>query len=238
MGGRQHRWLAYNSGLVGGQSNSYPDHPPEALLENFADENDVRAVWLPDAPVSARDAGAGRRCRSRSAEIRYLRGLPWRHGQSINPEWPNLAGQHEGYIASQLALFKQGVRDNVLMMPMASALTDQDMQDLGAHFASQTPAGLEADPSNYKAGEKLYRGGDPERKLPACIACHGPQGNGNEPARYPALRAQHAVYTYNQLKAYAEGRRRAPGNDIMQVVAARLTDEEMRALASYTQGLR
>ncbi len=112
------------------------------------------------------------------------------------------------------------------------------MQDLGAHFASQAPAGLEADPSNYKAGEKLYRGGDTERKLPACIACHGPQGKGNGPARYPALRAQHSVYTYNQLKAFAEGRRRTPTNDIMQVVAARLTDDEMRALASYTQGLR
>jgi len=160
------------------------------------------------------------------------------NGSSSNPEWPNLAGQHEGYIAAQLALFKQGVRDNPLMMPMASALSDQDMQDLGAYFERQTPNGLEADPSNYKAGEKLYRGGDSERGVPACIACHGPQGKGNGPAKYPALRAQHAVYTYGQLQAYAEGRRRTPGNDIMQVIAARLTDNEMRALASYTQGLR
>ena len=159
-------------------------------------------------------------------------------GSSINPEWPNLAGQHEAYIVAQLAAFKKGARDNPLMMPNAALLSEQDMQDLGAHFASQTPAGLEADASNYKAGEKLYRGGDPERKLPACIACHGPQGKGNGPARYPALRAQHAVYTYNQLKAFSEGRRSTPGNDIMQVVAAKLTDDEMRALASYTQGPR
>jgi cytochrome c553 len=159
-------------------------------------------------------------------------------GQSVNPEWPNLAGQHETYIAAQLALFKQGVRDNPLMMPMAMPLTEQDMQDLGAHFAAQTPAGLEADPSNWKMGEKLYRGGDPARGLPACIACHGPQGRGNGPARYPALRSQHAVYTYAQLKAYAEGRRKAPGNDMMAVVASKLTDKEMLALASYAQGLR
>jgi cytochrome c553 len=159
-------------------------------------------------------------------------------GSSVNPEWPNLAGQHESYIVAQLQSFKQAIRDNPLMMPNAAALSDQDMQDLAAHFASQTPAGLEADPSNYKLGEKLYRGGDPERKLPACIACHGPQGKGNGPARYPALRAQHSVYAYNQLKAFAEGRRRTPGNDIMKVVAGRLTDDEMRALASYTQGLR
>jgi len=183
-------------------------------------------------PALAGDAAAGAQ---KSAVCGACHGAT---GSSVNPEWPNLAGQHEGYIAAQLALFKLGVRDNVLMMPNASILTDQDVQDLGAHFARQTPAGLEADPSNYKAGEMLYRGGDPERKLPACIACHGPQGKGNGLASYPALRAQHAVYTYNQLKAYAEGRRRAPGNDIMQVIAARLTDEEMRALASYTQGLR
>ncbi len=183
-------------------------------------------------PALAGDAEAGAQ---KSAVCGACHGAT---GNSVNPEWPNLAGQHEGYTAAQLALFKQGVRDNLLMMPMASALTDQDMQDLGAHFARQTPAGLEADPSNYKAGEKLYRGGDPERGLPACIACHGPQGKGNGPARYPALRAQHTVYTYSQLKAYAEGRRRKQGNDIMQVVAAKLTDDEMRALASYTQGLR
>ena len=183
-------------------------------------------------PAQAGDAAAGAQ---KSAICGACHGAT---GSSINPEWPNLAGQHESYIAAQLALFKQGLRDNPLMMPNAALLSDQDMQDLGAHFASQPPAGLEADPSNYQAGEKLYRGGDPERKLPACIACHGPQGKGNGPAGYPALRAQHAVYTYNQLKAYAESKRRAPGNDIMQVVAARLTDNEMRALASYTQGLR
>jgi len=184
------------------------------------------------APAGAGDAVAGA---AKSAVCGACHGAT---GNSANPEWPNLAGQHESYIAAQLALFKQGVRDNVLMMPNASILSDQDMLDLGAHFERQTPAGLEADPSNYKIGEKLYRGGDAERGLPACIACHGPRGMGNGPARYPALRAQHAVYTYNQLKAYADGRRRTPGNDIMQLIAPILTDEEMRALASYTQGLR
>lgn len=184
------------------------------------------------APAFAGDAAAGA---AKSAVCGACHGAS---GNSSNPEWPNLAGQHEGYIAAQLALFKRGARDNALMMPNASALTDQDMMDLGAHFAGQAPAGLEADPSNYKAGERLYRGGDADRGVPACIACHGPQGKGNGPAKYPALRAQHAVYTYNQLKAFAEGRRRTPDNDIMQVIASRLTDEEMRAVSSYTQGLR
>lgn len=184
------------------------------------------------APSQAGDASAG------AAKAAVCSACHGANGTSVNPEWPNLAGQHEGYVAEQLAQFKAGTRTNALMSPMAAALTEADMQDLGAYFARQTPAGLEADPSNWKAGEKLYRGGDAKRGLPACIACHGPQGKGNAPARYPALRAQHGVYAYNQLKAFADGTRKTPGNDIMQVVASKLTDEEMRALASYLQGLR
>lgn len=184
------------------------------------------------APSQAGDAGAGA---AKSAICSACHGAS---GTSVNPEWPNLAGQHEGYVAEQLAQFKAGERTNALMSPMAAALTEADMQDLGAYFAKQTPTGLEADPSNWKAGEKLYRGGDVKRGLPACIACHGPQGKGNAPAKYPALRGQHGVYAYNQLLAFADGARKTRGNDIMQVVAAKLTDEEMRALASYLQGLR
>lgn len=159
-------------------------------------------------------------------------------GNSFNPEWPSLAGQHAGYIAAQLALFKDGVRDNPIMMPNASMLTEQDMADLGAYFAAQPAKGLEADPSNYRQGEKIYRGGDRERGLPACIACHGPKGKGNAPAQYPAIHGQHAAYTYAQLQAYAAGARKPVANDIMHVVATKLSDEDMRAVASYMQGLR
>ena len=159
-------------------------------------------------------------------------------GSSVNPEWPNLAGQGEAYIVAQLQGFQRNLRSNPLMTPMAVPLKEEDMKDLGAHFSQQTPSGLEADPSNWKAGEKMYRGGDAARGIPACIACHGPQGRGNGPAKYPALRAQHAVYTYNQLKAFKDGARKSASSDIMQVVTERMTDEEMRALASYVQGLR
>lgn len=159
-------------------------------------------------------------------------------GNSVNPEWPSLAGQPEAYVVTQLKAFKEGRRVNALMTPMAVPLTEQDMQDLGAHFEQQTPAGLEADPSTWKAGEALYRGGDAKRGIPACIACHGPQGRGNGPAGYPALRAQHAVYAYAQLKAFKDGTRKSVGNDIMASVTDRMTDAEMRALASYLQGLR
>jgi cytochrome c553 len=190
-------------------------------------------VWLAVAsPAQAGDAALGAQ---KSAVCGACHGPT---GSSINPEWPNLAGQGEAYIAQQLGSFKAGTRVNPLMTPMAAVLSDEDMKDLGAHFAQQTPAGGEADASNWKAGEKLYRGGDKERGIPACIACHGPQGRGNGPAKYPALRAQHAVYTFNQLKAFKDGSRKPSGNDVMQVVTERMTEEEMRALASYLQGLR
>jgi len=158
--------------------------------------------------------------------------------QQINPEWPNLAGQHASYTEAQLGLFKEGVRSNAVMMPNAMILSEQDMADLAAYFSRQPVQGLEADPSLYEAGQRLYRGGDASRGLPACIACHGPQGKGNGPAQYPAVRAQHSLYSYNQLKAYASGERKPVSNDVMQTIAGKLTDEEMRALASYMQGLR
>ena len=184
------------------------------------------------ASASAGDAAQGAQ---KAAVCSACHGMT---GSSVNPEWPNLAGQGEAYIVAQLQGFQRNLRSNPLMTPMAVPLKEEDMKDLGAHFSQQTPSGLEADPSNWKAGEKMYRGGDAARGIPACIACHGPQGRGNGPAKYPALRAQHAVYTYNQLKAFKDGTRKSAGSDIMQVVTERMTDEEMRALASYVQGLR
>jgi cytochrome c553 len=192
----------------------------------------VLASFAVALPASAGDASLGAQ---KAAVCGACHGPT---GSSINPEWPNLAGQGEAYIAQQLGSFKAGTRVNPLMTPMAAVLSEEDMKDLGAHFAQQTPDGGEADASNWKAGEKLYRGGDKERGIPACIACHGPQGRGNGPAKYPALRAQHAVYTVNQLKAFKDGSRKPNGADVMAVVTERMTEEEMRALASYVQGLR
>jgi len=159
-------------------------------------------------------------------------------GNSVNPEWPRLAGQQATYIAEQLAAFKAGKRVNPVMSPNAMPLSDQDMADLAAYFSGQQLQGQEADPSLYKAGELLYRGGDATREIPACMSCHGPEGKGNGPARYPSLRAQHSVYVYSQLKAFASGDRKPLSNDIMQAIAAKMTDEQMRSVASYVQGLR
>jgi cytochrome c553 len=96
------------------------------------------------------------------------------NGNSANPEWPNLAGQHEQYIRKQLQAFKSGARKNPLMTPMAMSLSDDDMDDLGAFFSSQKPAGLEADPGKLALGQRIFRSGDPKSGVPACASCHGP----------------------------------------------------------------
>jgi cytochrome c553 len=170
-------------------------------------------------------------------------------GNSVNPEWPNLAGQNTAYILEQLQLFKAKKRNNPLMEPIVAPLTEQEMADLAAYFAAQTPTGLEADPSYWKAGETLYKAGDLARNIPACTSCHGPSGQGNAASGYPAVRAQHSVYTVKQLQDYlTQNRYRDPADPavvhqsrnspMMVTIAARLTPEDIRNLASYLQGLR
>lgn len=168
------------------------------------------------------------------------------NGNSQNPAWPRLAGQNAVYIAEQLRLFKDGIRKNPVMQPMASGLTDQDIDNVAVFFAAQTPTGLEADPSYWKAGEALYLHGDDASGVPACVACHGPVGRGNPAAGYPALQAQQSVYVISQLQNYANGTRYSgpdattatPNSVIMFDIAKRLTPEQMRDVASYVQGLR
>src|SRR5271168_2709571 len=160
------------------------------------------------------------------------------NGNSTNPEWPSLAGIGADYIAEQLKNFKEGKRANPVMMPMAATLSANDMADLGAYFDSLVNTGLEADPSYWQAGEKLYRGGDKDRGIPACMACHGPTGAGNGPAKFPALRGQHAEYVVKQLNDYVSGTRPPGPGGIMPVIAKRLSAEDIRNVASYVQGLR
>jgi len=160
------------------------------------------------------------------------------NGNSVNPEWPSLAGLGADYIAEQLYNFKSGKRVNAIMLGMAATLSADDMADLGAYFDSLTNTGLESDPTYWQAGEKLYRGGDPTRGIPACMACHGPNGAGNGPAKFPALRGQHSVYVIKQLTDYASGARTTGPNGIMQTIAKRLSADDMRNLAAYVQGLR
>jgi len=160
------------------------------------------------------------------------------NGNSSNPEWPNLAGQNETYTKRQLQAFKSGARKDPLMTPMATGLSEDDMDDLAAYFAQQTLQGLEADPGKVALGPRLYRGGDLRLGTAACGACHGPGGDGNAAAGYPAIQGQHAVYTAAELRAYRSGTRQTDPSQMMRTVASTLTDEQIDAVASYLQGLR
>ena len=194
-----------------------------------------------DAVVGSADAGA-----TKAAVCTACHGV---NGNSSNPEWPNLAGQNAAYVREQLAMFKARKRINELMYPIVKDMSDQDFADVATFFAAQTPTGLEADPSYWKAGETLYKSGDLARNIPACTACHGPSGQGVAGAGYPALRAQHSVYTVKQLQDYLTKNRYRDATDaavvnqtrnsaMMTTIAARLSPEDIRNLASYLQGLR
>jgi cytochrome c553 len=161
-------------------------------------------------------------------------------GNSVTGAWPRLAGQHASYIVRQLHAFQDGDRQEVTMSGFAKQLSDQDMLDLAAYYESQTPTLGTADPKLARMGEQIYRGGVADRGVAACIACHGPTGKGNPLAAYPVIRGQHAEYVFSTLHAYASGDRRSDGamNQMMRNIAGLLREDEMRALASYVQGLR
>jgi cytochrome c553 len=160
-------------------------------------------------------------------------------GNSTNPIWPKIAGQQPYYIVKQLKAFKLGAskggRDNPLMAPIVANLSDQDMEDLAAYFAAQPRTLYNSKPEDVKKGEGLYRGGDMERKIPACIACHGPQGLGVNGAAFPALSGQHPEYTVASLLAYQNGSRKlAP---IMETIVTRMNKADMEDVAKYVSVL-
>lgn len=159
-------------------------------------------------------------------------------GNSFNPEWPKLAGQHADYIVKQLKEFKEGTRKNATMAPMAAPLSDQDMEDLAAYFAGNKTKPGSADEAQVALGEAIYKGGIAATGVAACAACHGPNGAGNPAANFPQLNGQHAKYTEIQLKNFrAEARENDPGR-MMRGVAARMNDKEIAAVAQYIQGLK
>ena len=159
-------------------------------------------------------------------------------GNSFNPAWPKLSSQHSGYLVKQLTAFKSGARTNDLMAPMAMGLSEQDMENVAAYFASQKISAGNPDTSGSNVGEKLYRGGNLASGVTACMACHGPRGSGNPAAGFPSVAGQHATYTQAQLAAFASGARSNNNARMMQMVAAKLTDAEMQAVAAYIEGLK
>jgi cytochrome c553 len=159
------------------------------------------------------------------------------HGNSLTSAFPKLAGQGAAYIVMQLHEFKHGLRKNAIMQAMASSLTHAEMKAVAAYFSAQKTSPGVALKRYVALGRRIYQGGLPKQHVPACMACHGVNGRGNEPAAYPRLAGQWSAYVVRQLMAFAHNRRYSP-HKIMNYIAKRLTPKQMRAVASYVEGLR
>ncbi len=188
------------------------------------------AGGLPQA-FAVGDAAAGKAASATCA------GCHGADGNSANPEWPKLAGQGAPYLIKELHNFKEGKRKNATMAPMAMGLSDLDMENLAAYFSSQTMSQGAANKDLVELGEKIYRGGNPATGVAACIGCHGPTGDGNPAAKFPRLAGQHAKYVENQLHAFKSGERDNDAGKMMRNIAAKLSEKEIQAVASYVEGL-
>ena len=158
-------------------------------------------------------------------------------GNSAMAIWPKLAGQHAGYLAKQLDDFKSGARKDPTMTAMAASLQKQDIDDIAAYYAAQPIKVGTANAALVAAGEKIYRAGNKENGVAACMACHGPAGAGNAAAKFPSLGGQHTDYIAKTLKDFRNGVRTNDSAKMMQDVAAKLSDADIKAVASYMSGL-
>ncbi|GAB3780082.1 c-type cytochrome [Dyella agri] len=186
-----------------------------------------------EAAAKPGDAAAGQ---GKAAACGACHGMD---GNSTDPQYPKLAGQSEQYIVHQLENFKSSKRQNPIMLGMATPLSEQDMHDVGAYFASKTALPGVADQALVEHGQQLFREGDVKRGIPACMACHSIDGRGNPGAMYPQLESQHAQYIQATLKAWHDGT--SWGTDahsqVMPAIAQKLSTDDIAALASYVEGL-
>lgn len=194
------------------------------------------AIVVATPALAAGDAEAGH---NKAAACAGCHGAD---GNATVPNYPKLAGQNAGYLVQQLKNFKAGIRKNPIMSPQVANLKPQDMEDLAAYFSQQKRTlGAATDPAMRKLGERIYRGGIENKSVPACMACHSPNGAGNAPAKYPSLGGQHADYVAKTLKDFRSGARGANPKDsagaIMRDVVKRLDDKEIKAVAEYVSGL-
>jgi cytochrome c553 len=158
-------------------------------------------------------------------------------GNSVITTNPKLAQQHPEYIAKQLANFKSGERKNAVMSGMAASLSPEDMANVAAYFGSQkAKVGSAKTNAAGSLGEKIYRAGIASVGVPACASCHGANGAGI-PVQFPRLSGQHADYVVTQLKAFYSGERANDNAKVMRMIAAKMSDADMAAVADYIQGL-
>lgn len=157
-------------------------------------------------------------------------------GNSMIPANPKLAQQHPEYLVKQLKEFKSGKRANAIMSGMVASLSEDDMRNIAYWLASKkAKPGFAKDKASVLLGERIFRGGIPDRQVPACAGCHGPSGTGI-PSQYPRIAGQHADYAVAQLLAFRDGVRL--NNAQMTGVTAKMNDREIKAVSDYIAGLR
>lgn len=194
-------------------------------------------------PALAQSGAKGDPAKAQQTATQVCGGCHGPDGNSPTSANPNLAGQHAAYITKQLTNFKSAdgkpaERASPVMNGMVAALSPEDMKNLGAYFAGQGPKpGIAKDKELVALGQKIYRGGDLGRGIPACAGCHSPNGAGI-PAQYPRLAGQHPDYTVAQLKGFRSGERANDPQKMMRAIAAKMTDREIQAVAEYLAGLR
>ncbi len=188
-------------------------------------------AWLASPASAAGDPAAGK---AKAAVCAACHGAD---GKAIMPSYPNIAGQHAAYLAKQLTEYRDGDRVNALMSGQAANLSDEDIQDLAAYFASMPKHENVSAEENLTLGQDIYRGGITSAGIAACAACHGPAGQGIPNAAWPVISGQNAEYTSDQLKYFRSGERANDPNAMMRGVSERMTDAEIEAVSNYIAGL-
>lgn len=180
---------------------------------------------------AAGDASAGQ------AKAAVCAGCHGVEGIAMIPNYPSLAGQHESFLAKQIIDIRDGARKVPEMTGMVASFSDQDAQDVAAYFAAKPQNLGQADPALVERGQELYRAGDMAKGIPACTACHSPNGMGNAQAKYPALSGQNPAYTEAALKKFRSGERANDPNNMMRAIAAKMSDKDIQAVSNYVFGL-
>ena len=194
----------------------------------------VATFFLMSGSAIAGDAAAGK---AKSAACGGC------HGFDVNspiPAYPKLAGQNEAYIVKQVKDFKANTdRQNPIMFGMVAALSDEDAADIGAYFQAQSlKEAAVSDAGKHAAGRDIYKGGDLQKGIPACQACHGPKGSGTAGIGYPQIGGQYVEYTLAQLKAFKDGSRKNDDKMLMRSIVEKMSDEDMAAVANYIASLK
>ena len=189
--------------IAGNDSAASPQPvPPASATKQSGDETRLR--------IGSGDPVAGK------GKAALCFGCHGEDGNSVDPTIPKLAGQYGIYISKQMRNYLASTRSHQVMSGMAGSVSDEDLADISAYFASQ-PIMKGVQPSGNKLGKKLFENDDLSRMMVRCNSCHGPTGKGLEPGNpvYPVIGGQHKEYLLAQLISFRKGaRNNSPGGII------------------------